>query len=283
MLIFILPTLIFLMFGLGLNLSFIDFKRVASNQRAIATGLMAQLFLLPLAAYLIGALFNVSPLFHAGLILIALCPGGVTSNTFTLIARGDVALSVTLTIISSALSVLSIPLVFALWMPQYLAGSAGAVASATPRIILQILITTILPMGTGMILKNCRPEWSVKGHDLIRKVTPPMLLISVLLYFFSQREVIIQKAGSLLIVTLVLAAVTMILGALLSRAAQLPQAMRRTIIIETGMQNAAQAIAIGANTALVNDTGIAIPAIIYALAMNIACFVYAYIVILRNR
>ena len=276
MLLFILPTLIFLMFGLGLNLGTTDFKRVISNKRAVASGLTAQLVFLPLAAYVIGAIFRLPPLFHAGLILIALCPGGVTSNTFTLIARGDVALSVTLTVISSFISVITIPLAFALIMPQYLAGSTGALASATPKMIVQILITTILPISIGMLIKSRRKQLAEKWHAFVKKISAPLLLVSVLLYFFSKRELIFEQAGSLLLVTLTLSGVTMLIGAGIARLSRLSTTMRRTIIIETGMQNAAQAIAIGANTALVSDTGIAIPAIIYALSMNIACFTYAY-------
>ncbi len=271
------------MFGLGLNLGLDDFKQVGQNKCAVSAGVTAQLFFLPLTAWIIGTLFRLPPLFQAGLMLIALCPGGVTSNTFTLLARGDVALSVTLTAISSFISVLTIPLAFALLMPQYLAGSAGQIASATPRIILQILLTTLLPVIAGMTVRNHAPERATLWHNLIKKITPLLLLTSVLLYFLSQRAVILKEARTLLTATMTLAAATMGLGALLARILKLPPAMRRTIVIETGLQNAAQAIAIGSNPALVSDPALAVPAIIYALAMNIACFGYAYAVILRKR
>ncbi len=283
MLIFILPTLILLMFGLGLNLSLTDFKRVGRNRRALLTGLSSQLILLPLVAHAIGILFRLPPLFHAGLVLIALCPGGVTSNTFTLIAGGDVALSVTLTVISSFVSVATIPLVFAVFMPQFLAGSAGAIATTTPKLIIQIFVTTILPVSIGMLIRTKKTIIAANWHEFIKKISAPLLFVSVLLYFISKRDTVIENTGALLSVTSILAAVTMGIGALLSHIMRLSITERRTIIIETGMQNAAQAIAIGANTMLVSDTGIAIPAIIYAIAMNITCFIYAYAVILRNR
>ncbi len=156
-----------IMLGMGMSLTVEDFKRIFVLPKAVITGLILQLFLLPLTGWFIANVFKLPSELSVGLMILAICPGGATSNLITHLAKGDVALSITLTAITSCITVLSIPFLLNISMHQFL-GSGQMIKLNIPQTILQIFMITVLPVSIGMILNSKKPELSRKFEKSVK-------------------------------------------------------------------------------------------------------------------
>ena len=157
-----LPLALFIiMLGMGLGLTLNDFKRVLSEPRAVILGLIAQLIVLPCGGFLLAMIFPLSPELAVGVMILAACPGGPTSNMVTYLVKGNVALSITLTAISSLITVFTIPLVVNLAMQNFM---EEAVALQLPflKTVIQIAVITFVPVTIGMLLHNYVPQVAAK-------------------------------------------------------------------------------------------------------------------------
>ena len=150
-------ALAIVMLGMGLGLMPADFRRVTRQPKAVAVGLICQMVLLPLLGVLLAVLIPMQPAIAVGLIILAACPGGPSSNLMTYLARGDVALSVTLTAMSSLLTVFTIPVIANLAL-QHFMGQQSAIALPVGSTMLQIFLITLLPIaiGSGRLLRASR-------------------------------------------------------------------------------------------------------------------------------
>ncbi|MCJ8499193.1 bile acid:sodium symporter family protein [Desulfatitalea alkaliphila] len=279
-LLLIVPILMLLMFSLGLDLRPADFARVVRGPRAALIGLTAQMFGLPLVAFLVAALLGLPPVLAVGLVLLAACPGGASSNAFTMLARGDVALSVSLTAVTSVMTVLTIPMVVNLAMGHWMTTDAGLRLPLGP-VLGQNAVTILLPIGAGMLLRTRRAKLADRWGDLLRKAALPLLLVMIAIFMVQQRAVLLAGVTTVALATLLLIAATMALGAFLGWAGRLRETARRAILIEVGMQNAAQAMAVAASPFLLADGAYAIPAVVYAVTMN--GVLLGYLAWLRHR
>lgn len=270
----VFPILTLLMFQLGLELKISDFLLFVKRPKPVLVGLMGQLFVLPLLAFGLGILFRLEPLFFIGLMLIACSPGGSSSNIFSLLAKGDVALSVSLTALSSILTLFTIPLIMA-WTVAFTGNASGMeIRLPVGGLIVQNLVLTLLPVALGVGMKI---RWSRQAERLCRllgKIAFPALILLASIFFIQHYKTIIAHFSVLGLCTAALILLAMTVGVLLSRVFHLHTRERRTIIIEIGMQNAAQAIAIASSPIIFNNEIIAIPAIIYALLMNVVLLTY---------
>ena len=274
----VLPILTLLMFELGLNLKLADFKLFKTRPKPVLAGLIGQIIILPLLAWLIGKAFGLQPIFLIGFVLIACCPGGSSSNVFSMLAKGDVALSVSLTACSSLITLFTVPLIMQ-WVTSA-AGNAVLVHLPVGKLVMQNLVLMFLPIVVGIIV---RKRWNVAAdamHRLLSRIAFPALIFLAGVFFFQNREAIIDSFAQLGLSVTVLILLAIGSGALLSRAMRLTVQERRTIVIEVGMQNAAQAIAIASSPLVFNNDVIAIPAIIYALMMNV--ILITYVAIIKN-
>ena len=166
----VLPlSLFFVMLGMGLGLTIQDFKNTAKAPKAVGIGLGMQLLLLPLVAFFVTTVFGLKAGLAVGLIIIALCPGGVTSNMFSLLARGNVALSISLTAIVSLITPFTIPIILSYAMVQFL-GEATTVALPIPKTIITLLAITVLPVGIGMLVNKKAPEFAKKCDKPSRRI-----------------------------------------------------------------------------------------------------------------
>ena len=146
----ILPASLFIiMLGMGLSLVLDDFKRIALYPKATLIGLSNQLLFLPIIAFVIIKLLNLAPMVAVGFMLLAACPGGTTSNLIAHVSRGDTALSITLTAISSFISVLTIPLIITYSLNHFV-GNAQTIELPVVATIMQILIITVVPVSIGL-------------------------------------------------------------------------------------------------------------------------------------
>ena len=196
-----------------------------------------------------------------------------------LLARGDVALSVSLTACSSIITLVTVPLIME-WVTTAV-GSAVQVHLPVGKLVMQNLVLMFLPIVVGIAVRKRWSQAADKMHNVLSRIAFPALIFLAGVFFFQNRDAIIDKFGQLGLSVSVLILLAMGSGALLSRTMRLTGKERRTIVIEVGMQNAAQAIAIASSPLVFNNDVIAIPAIIYALMMNV--ILIAYVAIVKRR
>ena len=261
----VLPAALFLiMLGMGLSLTPQDFKRVATAPRATLIGLVCQLLILPLVALAILALSSLSGSLAVGLMLIAACPGGVTSNLISHVSRGDTALSITLTAITSCVTVVTIPLIMSFALERYADGPT-LISMPILETIGQVFAITILPVALGMIVRRYRVALAERLERPSRVASSVIFVVIVLGIILKERDTIAQHFMSLLGVTAGLNVVTMTIGYLAAALGRLPDAQRRTISIEAGVQNGTLAVVIA--TSILRDGEMALPGGIYSLVM----------------
>lgn len=272
----VLPILTMLMFDLGLTLKVSDFSLFVRRPKALLAGLVGQVLLLPLIAWAVGYLFALPPLFFIGIMLVACSPGGSSSNVFSMLAKGDVALSVSLTACSSIITLFTIPLIMD-WTTVGV-GEAAGVTLPVGNLLIQNIVLMAVPIIIGLILAKYKPSSAHKIHSLLKRLAFPALILLATVFFIQHRDTIIREFPALGASMSVLIITAMSAGALLAWALHLSRRERRTIVIEVGMQNAAQAITVACSPLVFNNEVIAIPAIIYALMMNVILLIYLAIV-----
>lgn len=281
----VLPMLTILMFDLGLTLKPQDFKLIAKRPKPVIIGLIGQIILLPLIAWLIiRSPFSsqLSPLFVIGIMLVACSPGGSSSNVFSMLAKGDVALSVTLTACSSIITLFTLPLIMAR-VVQSTQMSEISIQLPIGNLLIQNLVLMVVPIAIGFIVNIFREQIAQKIHAVLKRIAMPALVLLVTVFFFQHKQTIMTEFASLGLTMTTLILATTGCGALLAWVLRLTQKERRTLVIEIGMQNAAQAITIACSPLIFNNEIIAIPAIIYALMMNIILLVYVGITKLQSK
>ena len=277
----VLPILTLLMFDLGLSLRFEDFGRVFRSPWPIVVALLGQLVLLPLIALWLASAFRLPPVFFIGLVLIACCPGGSSSNVFSKLAGGDVALSVTLTALSSVITLFTIPLVMS-WATTLVGESVG-ISLPVGNLIKQNLVLMLLPVLLGIGLHYAWPKVAEKTDRVLSRLAFPLLLVLITVFYVQHHRTILANIGLLGLCVTVLILVAIGCSSLLSRLVRTDGRQRRTVVIEVGMQNAAQAIAIASSPFIFANEEMAIPAILYSLMMNIVLLIYVGILRLRDR
>lgn len=272
----VLPILTLLMFDLGLALRFEDFGKVFRHPWPIAVALVGQLVFLPAIALGLAYLLKLSPVFFIGLVLIACCPGGSSSNVFSKLANGDVALSVTLTALSSIITLFTIPVIMG-WATRLVGESVG-ITLPVGNLIKQNLVLMLLPVLLGIGLHYAWPKTAEKVDKVLTKLAFPLLLVLITVFYIQHRHTIMDNIGVLGLCVTALILLAIGLSSLLSRLVRNEARQRRTVVIEVGMQNAAQAISIASSPFIFANEEMAIPAILYSLMMNIVLLTYVGIV-----
>ena len=272
----VLPILCLLMFDLGLTLRFEAFGKVFKHPWPIAVALLGQLILLPLIALGLAWAFRLSPFFFIGLILIACCPGGSSSNVFSKLAGGDVALSVTLTALSSVITLFTIPVIMS-WATQMIGESVG-ITLPVGNLIKQNLLLMLLPVLLGIGMHYLWSNAAAATDYVLSKLAFPLLMVLITVFYVQNRRTILDNLGVICICVTALILIAILCSSLLSRFVKNNSQQRRTVVIEVGMQNAAQAIAIATSPFIFNSAEMAIPAILYSLMMNIVLLIYVFVI-----
>ena len=274
----VIPILVVLMFLLGTDLNGKAFANVAKSPLAVCLGMVGQIVLLPLIAFAIAWALELPTIYFMGLVLVACCPGGSSSNVFSMLVKGDVALSVTLTALSSIITLFTLPLTME-YVSVFLSEQTGAeVNLPIGKLMMQNVVLFLIPMLAGIALRHFKPQIAQKVNKVLSKAAFPALMFLALIFFLQYTQEIIDNFAILGIAITALILATMTCSSLLSRAGKFGNAVRRTIVIEVGMQNAAQAIAIATSPFIFNSGEMAIPAIIYALMMNVILLLYVYVI-----
>jgi BASS family bile acid:Na+ symporter len=252
------------MFGMGLSLRVEDFKRILIYPKAVAIGLLNQLVLLPILAFGIVKAFSLPPELAVGLMILAVCPGGATSNLITHLAKGDSALSITLTACSSVITVFTIPFLVNFSISYFIPGGEAKQLEVVGTVV-SVLFITLIPVALGMITLAKAPRLAEKWDQPFRKISIVFFVVIVGAAILKERENLVQyfiEAGP---AALALNLSTLALSFLMAKWTGLPFRQGLTIAIESGIQNGTLGITIAA-TLLVNSV-MSIPSAIYSLLM----------------
>ena len=268
----LLPTLLFLiMFGMGMTLTVEDFKRITKSPGEVLVGLTSQIIVLPIIAFLISISLSLSPTQSVGLILLACCPGGATSNLFSHLAKADTALSITLTAFSSIITVFTVP--FIINASLFFFFETGSEFSLPVlRTIVNIFKLTALPTVLGMFLKNKFPEFCKRSEPVIKWFSIIFIIIALaaMLKLVSEKEPILVALKAVGFAVILLNIISMISGYQLGKMFKMDEKRKITIGIETGIQNGVLGITIATAPNLLDNALFAIPSGVYGLVMCIS-------------
>lgn len=272
----VMPILIVLMFLLGIDLDRTAFAGVRRQPKAVLLGMLGQLVLLPIIAFGVAWALNLPPVYFMGLVLVACCPGGSSSNVFSMLAKGDVALSVTLTAFSSIITLFTLPVIME-FVTRFVSDmSEVQITLPVGKLLVQNIVLLFVPLIAGSLFRHFLPAVAARVGRVLGKAAFPALMTLALLFFLQYSNEIVDNFTILGLSAALLILLAMACSSALSRLGGFGSAVRRTIVIEVGMQNAAQAIAIASSPFIFNSGEMALPAIIYALLMNVILLTYVY-------
>ena len=270
-------ALALIMLGLGLGLTVNDFKRVLQNPKIFFVGIFSQIVLLPIIAYILLLVIKVPTAIALGVMIIAAAPGGVTSNVMTKFARGDVALSISLTAVCSLISIISVPLI--VFSSAKLIGVSNISEEITMTgIALKMAGVVTLPVFIGMIIRNFTENFISNNIKFIERTTGFLFLIVFAAIWIEERNNILSYLSQAGVIVLTLNIVMMIFAYYLAKVFSSNIEQRRCIAIECGLQNGTLAVFVA--TQIFNDIIYIIPTAAYALIMYITAFIFMYL--LRN-
>lgn len=271
----ILPlALAFIMFTLGLGLTFSDFARVAKMPKNFLIGLVSQLVFLPLVALIIVFVWPLQPELAIGLILIAAAPGGVTSNILTSFAKGDVALSISLTAVMSLLSVVSVPLVLGISMGLISDNSLGSISLTSIAISMFLIVT--LPVLLGMIFRASL-SYLTKRIEKIAKIFSTALFVLVLIgAILAERQNLVEYFAQTGLVVLILNILMMTIAYYWAKLFSSGRPQLKAISLECGLQNGTLAIFVG--TSVFGGGLYIVPAATYSVIMYLTSLIFIYFI-----
>lgn len=267
----VLPlALAFIMFALGLGLTFADFARVATRPRDFLVGALSQIILLPLVAFILVSIWPLPPMLALGVMIIAAAPGGVTSNILTAFARGDVALSISLTAVISLLSVMTIPLIVVFAHAQLVGGSTGDVSITKTAVSVFVIVT--VPVVLGLVVRRFAQGFALGFEPWARHISTGLFVLVLAGAIFQERNNIIDYFAQAGLVTLALNLLMMAIAYALAQIFGSGSEQRVAISIECGLQNGTLAIAVAA---LLFGGGLAaVPAATYSLIMFATALIF---------
>lgn len=276
--VFLPLSLAIIMLGMGLSLTPADFKRIALFPKATFVGLFCQMVLLPVIAFLFLLVFPQPPELSVGVMLIAFCPGGATSNLISNLARADVALSITLTAISSMITVFSIPILINYSM-EYFIGEGKYLELPVLQTMVQILAITVIPVSIGMIIRGKFETFSIRAERPVKIISAVFITLIIVGVYLNERENIREFFAQIGMITLFINLTILIAGYYVAKVFKLSHPQRSAISIEGGIQNGTLAITIATSSLLLNNSTMSIPAAVYSLIMfgtaGIAVYVFS--------
>ena len=263
--VFLPLSLAIIMLGMGMTLVPADFTRIIKYPKAILIGLTNQLILLPIIGFSLAVVFNLNPIMAVGLMILAACPGGATSNLITQVSRGNIALSVTLTAITSFVSIVTIPFILSYSIDYFGADTDNIIKLPILDTILQIMIITVIPISIGMFIRKLKPNFANRMEKPMRVASTVIFIIVFIAVIVANLNIIGKAMKDVGLVTLLLNLLTMGLGYLTSRIFKLDLRNAISITIESGIQNGTLAIVIA--TTILNNIEMGIPTGAYAIWM----------------
>ena len=256
-------SLAFIMFAMGLGLTRRDFARVFLQPRDFLLGATLQIAVLPVVAFAVASAWPVPPELAVGIMLLAACPGGTTSNLLTHLGRGDVALSISLTAVISVASMLTIPIVLGAALQHFM----GTEAPPLPILgtIAGIFLITTVPVVIGMFVRARAPRFTRWFEPKSRPLVTGIFLLIVLAAVVSERELLMNNLNITVFAVILLNIVTLTIAATAARMFGLGPAQRTAITLECGLQNTTLAIVIAST--MLGNIQFGVPGALYGLWM----------------
>lgn len=261
-----------IMLGLGLGLTIDDFKRVARYPRAVLTGLFLQMGILPWIAFGLALLFGLPPELAVGLMLLAASPGGATANIYSHLARGDVALNITLTAVNSVLCLVTLPLIINLSLAYFL-GSGQYVPPPVQKIV-EVAVIIIVPVSLGMAIRAWASGFAIRMEKPIRLLSVLVLALLIAAAVAKEWRVLVDYFAAVGLACLLFNLISMSTGYAAPIALRLPRRQAIAIAMEIGIHNGTLAIYIALN--VLENTIMSIPAAIYSLLMFFTAGAFAW-------
>ena len=273
--IFLPLALAFIMFALGLGLTGADFLRVLKQPKDFLVGAISQIILLPIIAFILIKIWPISPELAIGVMIIAAAPGGVTSNILTSFAKGDVALSISLTAIISLLSVITVPFIIITSLNILDLNNVSQNISLTNMALSMFLIVT-LPVILGMIIKKILSNFALSFEPIAKKISIFLFVLVLIGAILAERNNVITYFAQAGLITLVLNVVMMIVAFYVAQLLGSGVAQKKSIAIECGLQNGTLAIFVA--TTLFGGGVYLIPAATYSLIMFATSLIFVFII-----
>ena len=272
----ILPlALAFIMFALGLGLTGGNFLRIVKQPRDFFVGAFSQIILLPIIAFILVKLWPISPELAIGVMIIAAAPGGVTSNILTSFAKGDVALSISLTAIISLLSVITVPFIILTSLTLIENSGLDLNISLTKMAISMFLIVTV-PVIIGMIFRKFSSNVAIKFEPIAKKISTVLFVIVLFGAVLAEKDNVVSYFAQAGLITLVLNVVMMIVAYYIAQLLASGTQQKKCITIECGLQNGTLAIFVA--TSIFGGGIYVIPAATYSLIMFATSLIFVYFV-----
>ena len=273
--IFLPLSLAFIMFSLGVGLTGADFTRVAKQPKDFLVGLICQIILLPLIAFILVKLWPISPELAIGVMIIAAAPGGVTSNILTSFARGDVALSISLTAIISLLSVVTVPFILVTSLDLLGSENLSKNISLVSMAVTMFLIV-VVPTLFGMMFRKFLSNVATKFESIGKKISAVLFVIVLFGAILAEKNNIISYFADAGLITLVLNILMMVIAFYIAQMLGTGVEQKKCISIECGLQNGTLAIFVG--TTLFGGGVYVIPAATYSLIMFATSLIFVFLV-----
>lgn len=272
-----LPIALTLIMGsLGLSLTTRDFRRVATQPRGVLIGLANLLLLSPCLAFAVAELYGLGPTFAVGLVLLGASPGGTMANLLTHLARGDTALSVSMTALSSLAAVVTVPVALALAVGHFDASVADDVSMS--GIVARVFAITLVPLAIGMRIRHRHEGWALANEQRIKRIAMTAFVAVVAGAVASEWSTITEHFAELAIAALTLNVAAMTASFSIARAARLDPRQATAVAMELGVHNSTLTIAVAT---LISDD-LAIPAAIYSAFMFLTAGSFAWVMARRN-
>jgi len=266
-----------IMTTLGLSLTPADFRRVLVLPKGVAIGMLNLLLIAPLLAFAVAELYSLEPALAVGLVLLGAAPGGTTANMLTHLARGDTALSITMTAISSLTAVLTVPLFLELATNHFGATELNESVDML-GVVIRVLLITVVPLALGMYLRAHWPQRIIAIEPRAKQIALGLFLAVIVGAIVAENERVLENLDDVAAAAITLNLAAMSVAYAISRVARLDDRQSTAIAIELGVHNATLAIAIGASIATV----LTIPAAVYSAFMFITAGLFARFMHRRN-
>jgi len=265
--VFLPLSLAIIMLGMGMTLIPADFTRIIKYPKAILIGLCNQLIFLPIIGFSLAIAFGLSPVMAVGLMILATCPGGPTSNLITQVCKGNIALSVTLTAIASVICIFTIPFILGYALEYFGSGTNVTIKLPILDTIIQIMGITVIPISIGMGIRKLRINFARRMEKPMRIASTVIFIIVFIAILAANYSILGEAMKEVGLVTLLLNILTMGLGYLTARLFKLNLKSAISITIESGIQNGTLALVIA--TSILNNVEMGIPTGAYAIWMFI--------------
>jgi len=269
-----------IMLGLGLSLTIADFKRVIVYPKAVAIGLGCQMLLLPAACLGIAHLFNLGPELAIGLMLLAASPGGATANLFSHLAKGDVALNITLTAVNSVLSLITLPLIVNYSLEHFL-GAGQSIPLQFSKVI-SVVAVVLIPVAIGMVIRAKKPSIADRMDKPVRILSAVFLVLIIVSAIIKERSRIGAHFADVGLACLAFNLTSMAIGYVIPRILRVERRQAIAIGMEIGIHNGTLAIAIASSPQLLDNPTMAIPPAIYSLIMFVTAAMFGWFVSRRT-